>query len=179
MPVLDDQTLTGILAVVGPTSPAQRPGDGGRVSASAAGSLRHRTSEPDRRRHLRAAPSIERDGVAAACYFGLCRRSTASGRLEPARENPARHPERRRAPLHLDASQQMFDVRFADGTPLNLENSPVVEAIRNRRSSGPTVLRVRRAMRQKSPCACTARPSSTSRVTWQERWSARRNRFTG
>jgi hypothetical protein len=45
----------------------------------------------------------------------------------------------------MAASQQMFDVRFADGTPLDLENSPVVEAIRSGRSSGPTVLRVRRA----------------------------------
>jgi PAS domain-containing protein len=48
-------------------------------------------------------------------------------------------------PSDLVASQHRFDVRFADGTPLDLENAPVTQAIRSGRSSGPVVLRVRRA----------------------------------
>lgn len=48
-------------------------------------------------------------------------------------------------PQDLDESQRKFSVRFADGTPLDLENAPVVEAIRTGRSSGPFLLRVRRA----------------------------------
>lgn len=47
-------------------------------------------------------------------------------------------------PGDLDASQHMFDVRFADGTPLTLENAPVTEAIRTGRATGPFILRVRR-----------------------------------
>jgi hypothetical protein len=48
-------------------------------------------------------------------------------------------------PSDLVASQQKFDVRFADGTPLDLENAPVTRAIRSGLSSGPVALRVRRA----------------------------------
>jgi hypothetical protein len=48
-------------------------------------------------------------------------------------------------PSDLGISQQTFDVRFADGTPLTIENSPVTEAIRHGKRTGPFFLRVRRA----------------------------------
>lgn len=48
-------------------------------------------------------------------------------------------------PSVLDESQRAFDVRFADGTPLTLENAPVALAIREGVSQGPFILRVRRA----------------------------------
>ncbi|HSJ27962.1 MAG TPA: ATP-binding protein [Acidimicrobiia bacterium] len=48
-------------------------------------------------------------------------------------------------PDELTASQEKFDVRFEDGTPLDGENSPVVETIRTGRSTGPFYLRIRRA----------------------------------
>jgi len=47
-------------------------------------------------------------------------------------------------PTDLDASQQAFDIRFADGRPLTAENAPVVTAIRAGRRSGPFELRIRR-----------------------------------
>ncbi|MGA9598039.1 MAG: ATP-binding protein [Acidimicrobiia bacterium] len=47
-------------------------------------------------------------------------------------------------PGDLDASQQLFDVRFADGTPLDLENAPVTNAIRTGQATGPFILRITR-----------------------------------
>ncbi len=48
-------------------------------------------------------------------------------------------------PAELAASQAKFNVRFADGTPLTLDNAPVVETIRTGRATGPFYLRVTRA----------------------------------
>jgi hypothetical protein len=48
-------------------------------------------------------------------------------------------------PSRLASSQEVFDVRFADGTPLTLDNAPVTQAIRTGMSSGPFLLRLRRA----------------------------------
>ena len=45
-------------------------------------------------------------------------------------------------PMALRASQELFEVAFADGTPLTLENAPVVETIRAGRSTGPFFLRI-------------------------------------
>ncbi|MDH3518304.1 MAG: hypothetical protein OEM66_05220, partial [Acidimicrobiia bacterium] len=45
----------------------------------------------------------------------------------------------------LEASQEQFMVRFADGTPLTIDNAPVAEAVRTGRSQGPFFLVVRRA----------------------------------
>ncbi len=47
-------------------------------------------------------------------------------------------------PSHIALSQQTFDVRFLDGTPLSLDNAPVTETIRTGQSTGPFFLRVRR-----------------------------------
>jgi hypothetical protein len=47
-------------------------------------------------------------------------------------------------PSRLASSQEVFDVRFADGTPLTLDNAPVTQAIRTGMSSGPFLLRLRR-----------------------------------
>jgi len=48
-------------------------------------------------------------------------------------------------PTGLGASQHQFDVRFADGTPLTVDNAPVTTAIRTGRATGPFILLVRRA----------------------------------
>ncbi|MEA2000453.1 MAG: ATP-binding protein [Actinomycetota bacterium] len=48
-------------------------------------------------------------------------------------------------PHDLDASQHQFDVRFADGTPLTVENAPVTSAVRTAKAAGPFILLVRRA----------------------------------
>ena len=47
-------------------------------------------------------------------------------------------------PEHLADSQQVFEVRFDDGTPLTMDNAPIVETIRTGRSSGPFYLRLAR-----------------------------------
>jgi len=48
-------------------------------------------------------------------------------------------------PSDLDSSQAMFKVRFADGTPLTVDNAPVTAAIRTGETAGPFLLTVRRA----------------------------------
>jgi hypothetical protein len=53
--------------------------------------------------------------------------------------------EDRERPNELGASQHKYEVRFADGTPLTVENAPVTEAIRTGRSMGPFLLVLRRA----------------------------------
>jgi hypothetical protein len=47
-------------------------------------------------------------------------------------------------PEHLADSQQVFEVRFDDGTPLTIDNAPIVETIRTGRSTGPFYLRLAR-----------------------------------
>ena len=48
-------------------------------------------------------------------------------------------------PEDLGASQHKYQVRFADGTPLTVDNAPVTAAIRTGRSMGPFLLVLRRA----------------------------------
>ncbi|HUO47185.1 MAG TPA: ATP-binding protein [Acidimicrobiia bacterium] len=48
-------------------------------------------------------------------------------------------------PTQLASSQQAFDVRFLDGTPLTIDNAPVVTTIKAGQTQGPFYLRVRRA----------------------------------
>jgi hypothetical protein len=50
-------------------------------------------------------------------------------------------------PSDMIAGAQKFDIRYADGSPLDLENAPVTQAIRSGRTTGPTTLLVRRADR--------------------------------
>jgi PAS domain-containing protein len=47
-------------------------------------------------------------------------------------------------PEALTESQEMFQVRFEDGTPLDDENAPVIETMRTGRSAGPFYLRIKR-----------------------------------
>jgi PAS domain-containing protein len=48
-------------------------------------------------------------------------------------------------PGNLAVSQTTFDVRFADGTPLDMTNSPVAKTIASGESTGPFFIRVTRA----------------------------------
>ncbi|MCP3995011.1 MAG: hypothetical protein GY722_08095 [bacterium] len=43
-------------------------------------------------------------------------------------------------PSDLAASQHLFNVRFADGTPLTIDNAPVTTAIRTGKAAGPFIL---------------------------------------
>jgi hypothetical protein len=43
-------------------------------------------------------------------------------------------------PTDLAASQHLFNVRFADGTPLTVDNAPVTNAIRTGKVTGPFIL---------------------------------------
>lgn len=146
MPVLDDTTLTGILAV-GWTQPVRPSGPAMEV-ASALARL--------------AAFAIERASLAADVIYERRLRSNVMDSLPLAISVYAGDPPRlvdwnlrervllgiqddSQRPADLVASQQKFDVRFADGTPLDLDNAPVTQAIRTRRSSGPVLLRVKRA----------------------------------
>jgi anti-sigma regulatory factor (Ser/Thr protein kinase) len=52
--------------------------------------------------------------------------------------------ENEQRPTDLDASQRQFDVRFADGTPLTVDNAPVTTTIRSGEATGPFMLLVRR-----------------------------------
>lgn len=47
-------------------------------------------------------------------------------------------------PSNLAASQHEYDVRFADGTALTVDNAPVTTAIRTGQAAGPFILRIRR-----------------------------------
>jgi PAS domain-containing protein len=49
-----------------------------------------------------------------------------------------------RRPTDLAESQQQFNVRFADGTPVSIDNAPVTKAIRHGVKTGPILLRVTR-----------------------------------
>jgi hypothetical protein len=146
LPVLDDQTLTGILAV-GWTQPVRPSGPAMEV-ASALARL--------------AAFAIDRASLAADAVYERKLRSSVMESLPIAISVYAGDPphlvdwnrrERTLLGIHEDserpsdmvAGQQKFDIRFADGTPLDLDNAPVTLAIRTGRTSGPTLLRVRRA----------------------------------
>lgn len=48
-------------------------------------------------------------------------------------------------PHDLAKSQHEFNVRFADGTPLTVENAPVTTTIRSGKATGPFILRIERA----------------------------------
>jgi anti-sigma regulatory factor (Ser/Thr protein kinase) len=146
MPVLDDQTLTGILAV-GWTQPVRPSGPAMEVAAALA---------------RLAAFAIDRASLAADAVYERKLRSSVLESLPLAISVWAGDPphlvdwnrrERTMLGIHEDserpsdmlAGQQKFDIRFADGTPLDLDNAPVTLAIRTGRTSGPTLLRVRRA----------------------------------
>ncbi len=47
-------------------------------------------------------------------------------------------------PTDLGSSQNLFNVRFADGTPLDVDNAPVTQAIRTGQATGPFILLVQR-----------------------------------
>ena len=47
-------------------------------------------------------------------------------------------------PSDLASSQDLFNVRFADGTPLTVENAPVTTAIRTGKATGPFILVIER-----------------------------------
>lgn len=146
LPVLDDETLTGILAV-GWTQPVRPSGPAMEVAAAlarlAAFAIDRASLAADviYERRLRASV-MESLPLAISVYAGDPPRVVDWNQRERTLLGISNDAER---PSDLVASQQKFDVRFADGTPLDLENAPVTQAIRSGRSRGPFLLRVRRA----------------------------------
>lgn len=79
--------------------------------------------------------------IAISVFAGDPPRLIGSNRAEQAMLGLATDGDR---PEDLDDSQRVFEVRFEDGTPLDLDNAPIVEAIRTGQSSGPFYLRLMR-----------------------------------
>ena len=147
IPVMDDGTPVGVFAI-GWTSAADLPGKQGRAIASALAQL--------------AAFAIDRSSLVEDAAFERELRATVMESLPLAISIFAGDPpqvidwnRREREMLGIDddslrpsdlaASQQAFDVRFADGTELDIDSAPVTQAIRTGESTGPFLLRIRRA----------------------------------
>jgi K+-sensing histidine kinase KdpD len=146
MPIFQETTLIGIFALE--WTQAVRPSGPALEVASALARL--------------AAFAIERASLAADVIYERQLRSSVMEFLPLAISvyvgDPPRLVDRNRrermmlgiqnddeSPVDLIASQKKFNVRYIDGTPLDLDNAPVTWAIRNGQSSGPVMLRVRRA----------------------------------
>ncbi len=147
IPVLDDEVPVGVF-LIGWATPQDLPGEQGRVVAAALAQL--------------AAFAIDRSALVEDAAFERELRSSVMESLPLAISVFAGDPPRvidwnRREremlgilddsmrPSDLATSQELFDVRFADGTPLNVDTAPVTEAIRTGRSTGPFLLRIRRS----------------------------------
>ncbi|WKZ82764.1 MAG: ATP-binding protein [Acidimicrobiia bacterium] len=147
LPVLDGEGAVAVLALSWDRAESV-PGDRGRVVAEAlarlaAVAIDRSTLARDIafERHLRSSV-MEALPIAIAVFVGDPPRVVAWNRRERELLGISDDTER---PSDLDASQQRFDVRFADGNPLTVDNAPVTQAIRSGRSAGPFVLWIRRA----------------------------------
>ncbi len=146
LPVLDRTEALGVLAI-GWRDGSELPGEQGVAVASALATL--------------AAFSLQRSSLAADVAFERRLRVSVMEALpiaisvfagDPPQVIDWNEQERRLLgleddslrPVDLVESQKRFNVRFADGTPLDLDNAPATQAIRSGRSAGPFLLRVRR-----------------------------------
>ncbi len=146
LPVLDRTDALGVLAI-GWRDASELPGEQGVAVASALATL--------------AAFSLQRSSLAADVAFERRLRVSVMEALpiaisvfagDPPQVIDWNEQERRLLgleddslrPVDLVESQKRFNVRFADGTPLDLDNAPATQAIRSGRSAGPFLLRVRR-----------------------------------
>jgi hypothetical protein len=148
LPVLDDGNLTGILAVgwtqpVRPSGPAMEVA--GALARLAAFAIDRASLAADvvYERNLRSSV-IDSLPLAISVYAGDPPRLVDWNRRERILLGIKDDAER---PSDMIASTQKFDVRYADGTPLDLDNAPVTQAIRSGLTTGPTTLLVRRADR--------------------------------
>jgi PAS domain-containing protein len=146
LPVLDDGTPIGVL-VVGwdnAVNPSPRVLEIAAALARLAGFGAQRAAlaaEASYERRLRSSV-MESLPIAISVFMG-----------DPPRVVDWNNAERRmlgidsddQRPDALVSSQRTFDVRFFDGTPLTIDNAPVILAIRSGQTQGPFFLRVRRA----------------------------------
>jgi PAS domain-containing protein len=146
LPVLDDGDPVGVL-VVGwgsPVEPSPRLIQVATALARLAAFGVHRAAlaaDVLFERRLRASV-LEAFPIAISVFMGDPPQVVDWNRAE--REMLGLHSDDER-PANIVLSQQAFDVRFIDGTPLTLDNAPVTQTIRTGKSSGPFLLRVRRA----------------------------------
>jgi K+-sensing histidine kinase KdpD len=146
LPVLDDDALLGVLAIG--WSVSRPPGE---VSLEVAQALAQLAAFAIDRASLAADVVAERRMTAAMMEALPVAVSVFAG--DPPRVVHQNLRERQMLgiqsnfdrPTDLVTSQVMFDVRFADGTPLTADNAPVITAIRSGRRIGPLTLRFRRA----------------------------------
>lgn len=99
------------------------------------------TADADYERRLRSSV-LEALPIAVSVFAGDPPRVVDMNQRERQLLGIERNEDR---PGNLAVSQTTFDVRFADGTPLDMTNSPVARTIASGESAGPFFLRVTRA----------------------------------
>ncbi len=147
LPVHDGEVVAGVLAVGWKSPEALPTGAAARVTTALADLT---------------APAIARASLSQDVMFERRLRSSVMNELPIAVSIFAGDPpevidmnRKEREMLNLDdehgrprdlaTSQAQFAVRFADGTPLTVDNAPVTTAIRTGKATGPFMLSVRRA----------------------------------
>jgi K+-sensing histidine kinase KdpD len=146
LPATDRDAVVGVL-VIGWPGAADLPSGRAREVAEAMASLsavaieRASLAESVLMEQRLRAGVIDALPIAVSVFAGDPPRLVASNPAERALLGLEAEPQR---PVALDASQRAFDVRFADGTPLTIDNAPVTQTIRRGVSTGPFLLRVRR-----------------------------------
>jgi PAS domain-containing protein len=146
MPVADGERSVGVLAI-GWSDATGLPDGGGfdvavamsKLAALAISRSSH-AADAEFERRLRSSV-MEALPIAISVFAGDPPRVVDWNRRE--RLMLGIHDDAER-PSDLDASQHKYEVRFADGTPLTVENAPVTRAIRTGQSAGPFLLLVRR-----------------------------------
>ena len=147
MPIhgLEDEGVIGILAVglAGETlSPRALEIAAATARLAGLGLERARlTDDADYERRLRSSV-LEALPIAVSVFVGDPPRVVHMNERERQLLGIDRKEDR---PANLAMSQTTFDVRFADGTPLDMTNSPVARTIASGESTGPFFLRVTRA----------------------------------
>lgn len=147
LPVLDLGKTVGVLVISWASAeglPSSQRSDVARALAQIAAFAIHRSNlvvDIAYERGLRASV-MESLPIAISVFAGDPPRVVDWNKRERVLLGIAEDVER---PSDLDESQRKFEVRFADGTPLTVENAPVAAAIRSGESKGPFLLVVRRA----------------------------------
>ena len=147
LPVNDGETVVGVLAVGWKSAEMLPQGAAARVTTALAD---------------QTAPAIVRAALSEDIIFERRLRSSVMNELpiavsifagDPPQVVDMNRKEREMLllddfhgrPRDLETSQDQYSVRFADGTPLTVDNAPVTTAIRTGKATGPFMLIVRRA----------------------------------
>jgi K+-sensing histidine kinase KdpD len=147
LPVNDGETVVGVLAVGWKSAELLPQGAAAKVTTALAD---------------QTAPAVARAALSEDIIFERRLRSSVMNELpiavsifvgDPPQVVDMNRKEREmlllddlhERPRDLETSQDHYSVRFADGTPLTVDNAPVTRAIRTGKATGPFMLIVRRA----------------------------------